>query len=266
MQDPKGGWKATRAYYMTKDTWESSAIQLRFANGVPISTADPSVGSIFNFLTVESRAASYEDSSTVLLTITYTGAPEAQWGGEDGNQLSLEAQPLYRLECRLRDLPFSDHPKWKALDDDERYLLGKVLKGDAEFTKNTDQSFTKAVWKYEPSAGIIFVGQETQDGSTIELSSTEALNFSYWLNEGQTTYLSPTFTWTETTQGNSKTTSNAVNVMGKIDTPRGDPPSPTGTRNWMMTSSSQEQRGELYQTTIEWTLSEDGEWDSFIYS
>ena len=39
-------------------------------------------------------------------------------------------------------------------------------------------------------------------------------------------------------------------LMGKIATPRGAPPEPTGTRDWMLTNVSQSQSGELYRTNL----------------
>jgi hypothetical protein len=61
-------------------------------------------------------------------------------------------------------------------------------------------------------------------------------------------------------------TASQLNLLSKVATPRGNPPNVSGDRNWLLTSASQEQRGELYQTTIEWTLSEREGWDSFLYS
>jgi hypothetical protein len=60
-------------------------------------------------------------------------------------------------------------------------------------------------------------------------------------------------------------TAAQLNKLGRISTPRGGPPTPTGSRNWMLTGASQEQRGDLYQTQLEWSLSEREGHDSFLY-
>jgi len=257
-QTQNGGWEATRDYYMTASTWEGIDIQNRFARGVPIGTADPDVDSLFSFLTIESKSASYEDSGTVLLSVKYTGSANGQYGGENGNQLDLSALPTYRLECRLQDSPFTDHPKFQELDDDEQFVLGKCMSGAANLTK----SLGKAIWT--DSDNNEFVADES--GTTLEVVSTNGLNFAYWINQGVTTYLAPAFVWTETTEGNTPLSSSTISKLGLIDSPRGTPPEPGSGRDWMMTSASQNQRGDLYQTNLEWTLSRPDGWDDMIYT
>jgi hypothetical protein len=64
-------------------------------------------------------------------------------------------------------------------------------------------------------------------------------------------------------------TSAQLNLLGKVSTPRGGPPTATGSRNWMLTGAGQEQKGTIdgaiYQTTIEWSLSDRDGWNDFLY-
>ena len=93
----------------------------------------------------------------------------------------------------------------------------------------------------------------------------DALEFAKVIARGETTYLRPVITWTESTQGSDGLTPAQLNKLGKIATVRGDPPQPADTRDWMLTSAFQEQSGELITTDLEWTLSEKGGHDDFLY-
>ena len=56
-----------------------------------------------------------------------------------------------------------------------------------------------------------------------------------------------------------------IGKLGEISSPRGNPPTVEG-YDWMLSGASQEQRGQLYQTTIEWVLSRAGGHDAFLYT
>jgi hypothetical protein len=258
-QNQNGGWNASRGYYMLASTWESTAIQTRFARGTVITTADPDVGSLYSFLSVESKTASYEDSGTVLLTVQYTGSAEAQFGGDGDADLTLQALPTYRLEGRLRDLPLSEHPKYKALTDaDEKLLLGKVLGGDAIMNGS------KAI---EPAIDGVYEFVKNSTGDEITLTTADALSVAQLIKDGQTSFQAPTYVWIENTEGNTPLTAGQVNSLGLIDpNPRGLPWEAPGGREWMLSGASQEQQGDLYRTVLEWTASERGGWDDFLYT
>jgi len=98
-----------------------------------------------------------------------------------------------------------------------------------------------------------------------QLSGLDAKEFAKLIQQGQTTYQKSAYTWTESTEGADQLTAAQINKLGKIATPRGTPPEPAGTRNWMLTSVSQSNSGELYRTNLEWTLSEEGGFNDFLY-
>ena len=258
-QNQNGGWSATRSYYMLAETWEGAATQTRFARGTAISTADPSVDSVYSFLAVESKTASYEDCGTIILTVNYTGSASAQFGGEGGGDLTLDALPIYRMEGRLRELPFSLHPKWQSLSDDHKYALGLLIGGHVVRDPSNNAKIGIFVDNTEFLNTI-----SASTGEDIVLSG-DALEFAERVGEGQITFESPTLTWTETTQGNIGLTAPQIGKLGEISTPRGNPPTIPG-YDWMLTGASQQQRGELYNTTLEWTLSPPDGHDSFLYT
>jgi hypothetical protein len=255
-QDQQGGWTATRQYYMLAATFASTTVANQFAPGSPAIVADSTIPAIFSFLVVESRSVQYGEAGTCTVTVNYTGAAGAQY---DEGSLSTGIESTYRLECRLIEVPLSEHPKWKALGEQEQSSLGLLLGDRIEWLKDPfDAGY--ALWWPRTS------DQQAQLPSGEQLTSADAIAFADLIGASIKTYFVPTITWTETTQGNEGMTAAQLNLLGKISTPRGGPPNASGGRDWMLTSASQEQRGELYQTTIEWTLSEREGWDAFLYS
>ncbi len=98
-----------------------------------------------------------------------------------------------------------------------------------------------------------------------QLTAADAKAFAARIQQGQTTYQKSVYTWQESTEGEDQLIAAQLNKLGLIATPRGTPPTPTGTRDWMLTGVSQSQTGELYRTNLEWTLSEEGGHDDFLY-
>jgi hypothetical protein len=249
-QDQQGGWTATREYYMLASTFSSTTVSNQFRPGTFAIVADSTIPAIFSFLVVESRSVKYGEAGTCMVTVNYAGAAGAQYG--EGN-LSDGIEPTYRLEGRLQELELSRHPKWQALSEDEQFALGSMLNGAAIYGEPEGEEDKSIYWP------------DQKKSLKEQVESTDGVKFRDLIVAGVKTYFVPTITWTETTQGNEGMTSAQLNALGNISTPRGDPPDPSGSRNWMLTGASQEQRGELYQTTIEWSLSEREGWDDFLY-
>ena len=257
-QNQNGGWTGSRSYYMKRDTWNTSTIKSRFARGVSVGTADSTIDSFYSFLTIQSATPQEEEGELVRLTVTYTGAASGQFGGENDADLSLQALPTYRLRGRTRDLPYSDHWKWRELGADQRYALGLLLNGHV--IRNPDNTAQVGI---QFDSDTFLVTAWDSDDITLE---GDALEFAERISEGKSTFKSPTFVWSETTQGNVGLNNNQLNKLAKIATPRGNPPSVSTTdRDWMLTSADQTQQGELITTGLEWELSEQGGHDPFLY-
>jgi len=260
-QDQQGGWTATREYYMLASTFSSTTVSNQFKPGTFAIVADSTIPAIFNFLVVESRSVKYGEAGTCTVTVNYAGAAGAQY---DEGDLGTGIESTYRLEGRIAELELTEHPKWKDLTDPEKYALGELFDGKLKANYNYTE-----VGDYEVADGFSWAASfnalKWSDNTTITLGA-DAQEFARRISAGIKTYLSTSITWTETTQGNEGMTASQLNLLSKVATPRGNPPNVSGDRNWLLTSASQEQRGELYQTTIEWTLSEREGWDSFLYS
>lgn len=260
-RDENGGWRGSAEFVVTAATWAQASWRAQFANGTPITNLDPSLDPYFSFLTVQSQTVTRNEGGLVTVMVEVTGSSGAQY---DNGDLGGDALPTYRLEGRLQEAPLSQHPKWKTLSDNDKYALGELIDGRARPNYNWTQ-----VGDYELVEGfswaLTFAPLRDSSDNPITLSS-DAVQFAKIIAAGVTTYLVPTITYTESTQGTDPMTAAQLNLLGKISTPRGNPPTPSGSRNWMLTGASQEQRGELYQTQIEWTLSDREGWNSFLYS
>lgn len=255
-QDQQGGWTATRQYYMLASTFASSTVASQFARGSSAIVADNTIPAIFDFLVVESRSVQYGEAGTCTVTVNYAGAAGPQYGDDD-DTLAEQALPTYRLEGRLQELELSQHPKWQDLSEDEQFSLGNLLAGRVVYGIPFNESSEKRIYWPEPP-NLSYDAEQ--------ITSADGILFRDLIVSGVKTYVVPTITWTETTEGPTGMTAAQLNKLGKISTPRGGPPTPSGTRNWMLTGASQEQRGTLYQTTIEWTLSERDGFSNFLYN
>lgn len=252
-QDQNGAWTATQSFIVTKTTWQSAEWRNKFAIGTQITVINPTLADFYSFLRIASSSFTEDGGDIVTIEVSFSGT---SWSQFDEDQLSQDSPPTYRLEGRIGESPLSDHPKWKQLADTEKSPLQLLL--NDELVWFYDDVFNNA-WILAKRSGDDLVATD------YVLASEEAITFANMIAGGIKTYVSPTITWTETTSGNSPMTSQQLNKLGKISTPRGNPPDAAGTRNWMLTSASQEQRGTLYQTQLEWTMSEQEGWDSFLY-
>ena len=252
-QDQNGAWTARQSFIVSKTTWASSEWRNKFDIGTQITVINPTLAEFYSFLRVASSTFTEDGGDIVTIQVDFAGSQTAQYGFAEGEE---PQDPTYRLEGRLSEQPLSEHPKWTALPATERNPLQLLL--NDELVWIYDDVFTNS-WLLCRRSGDDLVA------SDYTLTSANAIAFADMIAKGIKTYIAPTVTWTETTSGNSPMISAQINSLGKISTPRGNPPDAAGTRNWMLTSASQEQRGTLYQTQLEWTMSEKDGWSEFLY-
>jgi hypothetical protein len=250
-RDEKGGWTAAQVFIVLRQAWSNTAVRAKFARGTSILVIDPTLEPFWSFLKVTGINITHEEAEHVTINANFSGSPDTQYSTTE-DSLSEGAIPTYRLEGRISEMPLSEHPKWQALDEDERIALGRFISGNLIYNSAGEDG----PGLYELS-GLFFAEDQ--------VDSADAIAFRDIIREGQTTYRFPTVTWTETTQGAGTLTAAQLNKLGRISTPRGNPPALTGSRNWMLTGASQEQAGDLRQTTLEWELSEREGWNAFLY-
>ena len=258
-QSENGGWTGTHTVIVTRDGFDNATIIAKFANGQLLTGIDPDIPALFGFLRVVDTKVVADEGDLITLEVTASGSSTSQFeaGGEGG--LGEGALPKYLLSGELRDRPFSEHEKWKDMNQTPKTLLGLLLNGALEY-----------VPEYEDIGGAL--GNKNVNGlfwlpSTLQFDDLDldAKEFAKLIAQGQTTYEAATYTWTESTEGTSELQSSDINNLSKIVTPRGNPPTSSGSRNWRLTSVSQDQEGLLYRTTLTWTLSDVGGYNEFLY-
>jgi hypothetical protein len=248
-----GGYIGRHSFAISRAAWESGAAN-QFSKGQPITSFDDSLPFSWNFLKIVETEIVSEEGDIVMIAVTLSGAQGASYGEDD------EApDPTYRLSGQLQDAPLSMHPKWAALSDIEKAGLALLIRGQAEYDLPTFKVGSHSV---EDST---FNAIKDSTGAEIVMDSEDAKEFALRIARGETTYSRPVITWTESAQGTDGLTNAQLNKLGNISTPRGDPPEASGARDWMLTSAFQEQRGDLFTTDLEWTLSEKGGHDAFLY-
>jgi hypothetical protein len=252
-QSENGGWTASHTIIVTRAGFDTAGIQSLFAKGSLLTGVDAGIPTFFAFLKITDVSVSAEEGDLITLEVNAAGSSASQYELGDGTGLDIDSLPTYELRGQLSDASFSHHRKWLDLEDADKFLLGILLGGSIE---------------YKPSIGKLI--KLTEDNNYFnwpeQLTADDAKSFAALIQQGQTTYESSKYTWTETTEGLGQLTAAQLNKLGLIATPRGTPPEAGGTRNWKLTSATQSQQGELYRTTLEWQLSDEGGFNSFLYA
>ena len=247
VRSENGAWTATHEIVIKASDFAD--LSANFARGNLLSLLDPNIPSPFDeFLKIDTVTFVRSEGDLITFSVNATGG-FAQFENEE---LAPGVEPTYQLTGQLTNADFSQHRKWKDLLDGDKKLLGMLISGLLNYDIVDDVLFLNN----EANAKVAYIDQ---------LNSPEGIEFAIRIQQGQSTYEKATFTWTETTEGLDQLTPQQINKLGQIATPRGSPPEPEGTRDWMLTSASQSQTGELYRTTLEWSLSDEGGHDEFLY-
>jgi hypothetical protein len=259
-QGDTGGWTGRHTFIIRRTAWANASIRSQFAKGVSITELDTGLSSFWGFMKVVTTEVTSEEGDLTTVTVSIAGGGASQFGDEGEDTLSDAAEPVYQLRGQLQDAPFSMHPRWQALTEEQQTALGHLINGVLVFDE-TSGKISKINSGATDSADFFdpFLPYDA-------IVTDDCLEFAKLISKGESTYLRPVFTWTESTQGSSSLTSSQLNLLGNIATPRGNPPTPSGTRDWMLTSAFQEERGELFVTDLEWTLSEKGGNSSLLYT
>lgn len=253
-QGENGGWTGRHTFSILKTAWSQASVRAQFQKGTSITALDPGLESWWSFMGVVEAEVVSEEGGFYLIGVDVAGGLGAQYNFEDDG-LSGTATPTYRLRGQLAQAPLSEHPKWIALTALQKEALEGMLAGGISLDRTTD------VFGYRDDAQN-FYAFEAYDG----IATGDCLEFAKIIASGENSYERPAFTWTETTEGTSGLTEDQINKLGHVSTPRGSPPTPNGSRNWKLTGAYQEESGDKRSTDIEWTLSERGGHNAFLYT
>jgi len=258
-----GGWTASHTMIFRAEDFDTCAPQ--FDEGVLLSELDENIPPPFDeFLRITTVSIARIEGDLYEVSLNASGSGSNQF--QNGGDLSEDAEPTYTLNGQLVEVDILQHPKALKIRDESLNGLRPLL----TLKDNPDEIFFD--WR-EPNVYILSdldksrypIPVPPDQDYSIYISPGDETEFGKRIALGQTTYFKCVYTWTETTEGKEPLTPEQLNKLGMISEPRGNPPMPSGNRQWMLTNVSQSEYGELYRTSIEWTLSEEGGYNEFLY-
>ena len=255
-QTENGGIEATQTF-LCRYTSLGTADLTPFRRGTRADALWPDVPSIYRGLRVKTAIPNHHEGSGMWeIKVVFTGTLFA-FSTSPGSSGTEQTVPTYSLSGNLEEAPLNEHPKWKELDDDSKFLLGKLITGNAhsqfDYTQAGGIDPEDGAWKF------------VQNGSGTITISGDAITFAKMIEAGKTTYKKPSYTWTIREESANGFTSAQLGKLGQIVNPPGGPPTPSGWK-WMLTGPSQEQSGEgrFFKDTT-FLLIEDNEENAFLY-
>jgi len=252
-----GAWSST--HILIFKAADFAAVFPNLKKGTLLSEIDPTVPSPFDdFITIDTISISRIEGDLYEVSINAIGSGSAQFQGDD--EISTEVTPTYTLEGIIQESPLTQHRKFKELSEEEQllYYYYKLT------NRLDDKEEYDVVQSWFTQKGYFNIKSPTSEFSYTQSDTVnQFIDIESW--EGDT-FKKCVYTWTEDTEGTSQLTTAQLNKLGKITSVRGNPPTPTNERDWMLTSVSQEQSGGVYRTSLEWTLSDIGGHDAFLYS
>ena len=257
-QNENGGWSAKQSYLIRKTGLDNSAIIAKFKAGASIKTLDPNIESFFEFLAlIGVPEISTIEGGDTKISCEFTGFYTANYTPGEENE-DVDSSPTYSLRGIVIDRPIQDHPKFRALSEAVRITLGQIIMGGVIYKPSGDSG----AGCYYTDTGFYLPTDEQ-----VLPADGDAYEFATRLSEGRTTYQSGGFDYTKRWAGSTGLTAAALAKLGRIATPPGTPPTPTGGRDWMLASANQEQSGAgdyRFQKELTFILSERGGHDTFL--
>ena len=249
----KGGWTATQSFLAIKGSLNETAFRNKFADGTKLTELDPNADDYFARLRLESADIQDAEGPYQVIAVNFAGYA----GSEENPEEAQPIIPVYSLKGGIRSRSTAEHPDVVALTEVQRGLVKDTI---------TDEY----VWDFTDSKLKMRNGDQSNDFISV-MKPTEiqpagdAVTFCQLASQGIISYDSPTFFWRKTWQSEVGLLAADLNDLGKVSVPDGDPPEPGGTRDWRLVDASQENRGALFDNSLEWELSERGGWDSNLY-
>ena len=253
-QNENGGWECTQSFNIRKGDISNQSVYSIFVIGTRLSEYDPNCDEIFTGMRLSKMTGIYNvTGGWQKITLKFVGFTTSA-GGDFDSEPTTVAQATFSKRGTLTEAPLNEHPKWKNLTDDEKYLLGRCLSDKATFDPETNN----VNWR-DPDLDIL----RTSPTPLVD----DALTFAQKITQGITTYKMATYEYHHRWQSNKGVTAAQMNKLGKIATPTGSPPTPGIGRNWLLVGVDEEQNGSgdfLYDNVLSYLLSDEGGHDEFL--
>jgi hypothetical protein len=178
------------------------------------------------------------------------------------------------------------HPTWMFLDMDKRTITKRDdgawdIVGDFygvdgtpdpiySFESTTSQEPIETHKKFAtfagtpdtPMNGAVFDSEDQTFVTFRQLTTQGSVTNAKWV--GVTAYLAASIVWRETKVTKTKPTADEIKGVGFIDTPPGDPGTPSG-RTWLNAALAYDRKGKTYTIRKEWLLSGPAGWNDVLY-
>lgn len=244
-----GSWTANHEVIFTAADF--AEVKDKFAKGELLSSIDPDIPEPFdNILVIDTVSIARIEGDLYQVSINAVGSFTDQYSSDE---LAEGVKPTYDMQGTLVEVPFSQHPKWANVSEEERDSLNSLMTGRYSYNSLDN------VLEMEDERGIVKTVKLAN-----QLTSPDAIEFAKEIAAGNTSYSDGSLTWTETAEGKSPISPAQLAKLGKVSNPRGGAPN-VGGRNWMLSGASQSKVGEVYKTSLEWTLSPRVKWSEFLY-
>jgi len=252
-RDTTATWSASHQFTCTEEDFDQ--VKDTLVVGGLLSDLDPTLPEpFFSILFISGFTINREEGDLYEINIEAVGNSSSQFNNDE-EDLPPDVIAEYNLNASIVDVSLSEHPKYTTLSLKEQTALSNLLNGTYQYDFESDGLIQ------QDTAGVY---HRVSDASRT-ITSEDGRQFARYIVNGITTYRDCGLTWTETTEGTAQLNPAQLGKLGRISIPRGNPPTPPGSRNWMLTNATQTKIAETYRTTLEWTLSARTKWDTFLY-
>ena len=255
----QGGWTASGEYEMSRATWDQPETRSKFSRRASITQIDPSIESFYQFLVLESVNVISDVADTITARVEYSGSIVDQYQGDNTDTLAPDVEFTTRLEIRERQESILTSKSFTNLSVDEQGLIGLMLAGSLVYLAVSDQD--PRLLYFPPSGNE----SDLEDFIPIEqqLSTPAAMDFAERISRGETTRIVHSVNWVVSSDGIGRITAAQLGRLNQARTPPGNPPTPSD-HDWKFIGATQEERGELIRTTLEYELSPPGGWPEIL--
>jgi len=247
-----GGIEAAQDVLVRNADLKAGSVLIAFTRGATWESIFPEVPPIYRNLTLKTFDPSDRGDGYSIIKCTFTGYQFAG-NGSSGEEVEVATSTL---SGQLNPESLSDHPKWVALSQTAKTVLGYLISG-------------QYVWDANDSK--IKIVQE--DGSLVNNDTLsayitgDAIQFANIITEGETTWDRGGWTYSYHTESKTGFTAAQLNSLGKIvANPPGNPQKPSSGYTWQLASPNQTQSGQdRFMKTLDFRLIRDNAKNQFLY-
>lgn len=270
-EEENGQWKANQSFLVKKGDFNNLATRLFFARGRNPKDLDLNNDAYFNFLKLNTTSVGTEVGGYTVIRVEFQGYSYPI--GEPPDNEKSYMTTSYRGS--LKTVPITEHPKFAALSDTEKYMLGLLMSGD--FSLN-DDGYSLGRWIHyesditteEPIMKLVTLENIDDPGVPYTLVSSDSRDLAQLIAKGIRDYEVGTYEYVVRWSSDEPLQATDIDKLGLVVTPLGDPVKPSiGNREWKLATLNQEQEGTdepTYTIELVYQLSDKDGWDVTLYT